>query len=451
MPHRKADYRRVLVANPTERLVENMRRLLSVTVPALIALAMPALAQAQTGTVLSVARGHHQLQLIGSNKVVSAYHFSGRLPGVHRGTKLDFSARGSHIVSPKVVGTATTFSFLATVVRSGSGALVLSLGDSRRLRLTGKVQSRAAHTVRGARLSAHDAGNITVEINGLQPGQTVVVTESTDASGNVTITITLPTTSGGGSGDPGSNWGSDQTASGLVNSVGSYTFDVITSGGQDLTFHMHPDALSSVGMSSCDAVVVEYHTYGQTLIADNVTDNGAPDAGPCSSGGDNAGNWTGTITAVSPTAITVDAGPSNGGAETFAVDDPAITEGYIVGDSVTVTYEPWNGLIVADQVSYNDSSTSGQVTAIADAGGGFSTLTVIDDYTTEPETFFVAQDLLQGQDVQVGDNVTVSYYQAARGLTLDCLTDNGPAEPGDGDSDDDGGSGGSGDSGPSGD
>jgi hypothetical protein len=398
-----------------------MRRLLSFTVPALVALALPAFAQASTGTVLSVAHSHHQVQVIGANKVVSAYSFSGHLRGVQRGTRLKFSASGARLTSAKVLGTAKTFSFVGTVVRSGNGALVLSLGDSQKLRLTAK-QIGHSHSSRAARTSTK---SVTVEINGLQPGESIVITESTDSAGNVTITITLP--SGGGSGSQSGGSGSGLSATGLVNNVGTDSFDIITASGADLTFHMNAQALANNDVSPCDELVVSYHSANQTLIADDVDDNGPPDSGPCSSGGENSNDWVGTITAVSGTSISVDAGLGNGGVETFAVDDPAITDSFLVGDSVDVTYEPWDNQTAADQIAYNDTETSGVVTAMGAAGTGFETVAMIDDYTDEPETFYVPVALLQGQDVQLGDDLDVSYYQAARGLTLDSLDDNGPS------------------------
>jgi hypothetical protein len=418
-----------------------MRRLLSFTVPALVALALPALAQANTGTVLSLAPSHHQVQVVGSNKVVSAYSFNGALRQVRRGTRLKFSASGSHLTNAKVLGTAKTFSFLGTVVRSNSDALVLSLGDSQKLRLTAKDLSRS-HTSRTARLGAHastgSTGGVAAELNALQPGESVVITESTDSAGNVT-TITLTVPSGGGSsgsggsggsgGGSGSGSGSEQSATGLVNNVGTDSFDIVTSSGTDLTFQIQAAALTNDDLSPCDQVVVNYHSADKTLIADDVNDTGAPDAGPCSSGGDNSNDWIGTITAISGKSITIDAGAGNGGVQTFVVDDPAITDGFLVGDSVDLTYEPWNGQAAADELAYNDTATSGVVTALTPAGSGFDTISMIDDYTGAAETFYVPVALLQGQDVENGDDVDVSYYQAARGLTLDSLDDNGPAGP----------------------
>jgi hypothetical protein len=406
-----------------------MRRLLSFTVPALVALALPALAQANTGTVLSLAPSHHQVQVVGSNKVVSAYSFDGALRQVGRGTRLKFSASGSHLTSAKVLGTAKTFSFLGTVVRVSSGALVLSLGDSQKLRLTAKEISRS-HAARTAHIGAHaNSVSVAAELNALQPGETVVVTESTDAAGNVTITLALDSGSGSGGsgGGSGSGSGSEQSATGLLNNVSTDSFDILTSTGADLTFQMPAEALANDDLSPCDQVVVNYHSANKTLIADDVNDTGAPDSGPCSSGGDNSNDWIGTITAISGTSITIDAGAGNGGVQTFVVDDPAITAGFLVGDSVDLTYESWNGQVAADQLAYNDTATSGVVTALTPAGSGFDAISMTDDYTGAAETFYVPVDLLEGQDVEIGDDVDVSYYQAARGLTLDSLDDNGPA------------------------
>jgi hypothetical protein len=397
-----------------------MRRLTTFTATLVAALALPAIAQASTGTVLSVSRHHHELQLVSSNKSVHSYSFSGKLAGVTRGTKLSYTASGAHVTRARATGTASSFSFLGTVVRSGSGALVLSLGDRQNLRLT----SRQLGKTGSHKPSARGGKSLTVNISGLQPGETVEVTESIDGSGNVTITITLP--NGSTSGGNGSS--AESTATGLVNNVDTDSFDIITANGSDLTFHMAAAALSDVDMSACDSVVVSYHTASQVMTADNVVDNGPPDSGTCSDGGSGDGSdWIGTVSAVSATSITVDAGAGSGGAQTFSVGDPSITLGFLVGDSVDVSYEQDGGQYVADTVGYNDTPTSGVVTAINSLGGGFDSVTVTDDYSGDSETFYAPEDLIDGQGIQIGDDLSLSYYQAARGLTLDYLEDAGPA------------------------
>lgn len=409
------------------------RSLLTLGATLVLALALPTLAFASTGTVLSVK--HHVVQVISANRSVHAYTYRGKLAGVTRGTELSFTASGSRITQAKPIGATTRLSFLATVVRSGRGGLLLRLADSRKLRLTTHQLGRAKAAKPHA-LSAHAASggvNITLNINGLQPGETVLVTESTDVSGNVTITITLP--SQGASGG-----GSELTASGLVNNVNADTFDIITADGSDLNFHMAAETLANVGMSSCDAVVVTYHVDSQMMIADSIVDSGPPSTGACSNdgngggdngngGGDSGGSndWIGTVTAISATSITVDAG-ANGGLQTFVVDDPSVTLGFYVGDAVDVCYEQDGSQFVADSISYNDTPTSGVVTAIATASSGYDTITMTDDYSLQSETFYIPVDVLEGQGVQIGDDVSVDYFQAARGLTIDCIQDNGPPD-----------------------
>jgi hypothetical protein len=401
-----------------------MRRLTTFSATLLAALALPALAQASTGTVLSLTQKHHLVQIISSNKAVHAYSFTGKLAGVTRGTNLSYSVAGTRITHARAVGVAHSFSFFGTVVTSHGGGLVLALADSRHLRLSSRQLGgqQLGKTHPGVRAHAGDARSITVNINGLTPGQTVEVTESIDSSGNLTVTITLPSAGGTGS-------GGELSASGTVNNVNDDSFDIITSDGSDLNFHMAAGALANVGMSSCDEVVVTYHQDAQMMIADNVVDNGPPDTGVCSGNGSGeGGDWIGTVTAVSATSITVDAGADSGGSQTFTAGDPSVTVGFLVGDSVDVSYEQDGAQWVADDVSYNDTPTSDVLTAIADAGNGYDKLTMVDDYTNQSETFYAPTDLLDGQGVQIGDDLSVSYYQAAAGLTLDYLEDDGASD-----------------------
>lgn len=400
-----------------------MRRPFLFITPVLVTLALPALAQASTGTVLSVSQQQHVVQIVAANKVVHAYKFTGHLTGVKHGTELSFAASGSRVTHAHSVGLSHSFSFRATVMQSKNGVLVLSLSDTHLLRLTSKQLSgsNSRGAVRVELLSnglRARASSVPINISALQVGETVVVTESTDTSGNVTVTITLPSR-----GAPGA----EMTAAGLVNNVGTDSFDIITSDNSDLSFHMNSADLTDADLSSCDEVSVTYHVENQTMVADSVNDNGPPDSGFCVDGGPGDGDVIGTITAVSATSITVDAGAADGGIQTFRLSDSSASEGFIVGDSVDVTYEQDGIYLYADDVEYNDTQTSGVVQAIAPAATGFDTITLIDDYSGQSETFFVPVDLIDGQGIQLGDDVDVSDYQAARGLTLDSLDDNGPA------------------------
>jgi len=357
-----------------------MRRLFSFTVPVLVALALPGLAEASTGTVLSVTPAQHQLQLVTANDVVHKYHFSGRLNlnGVQRGTELSFRADGSRIVHAKALGTSSQFSFFGRVVSSGRSSVVLSLGGTQRLDLA-TTQSSAKHG--RAALRAHcdsssstnnTAPTVVIEFSGLQPGETVLVTESTDSSGTVTISITVPPGTGSTSGSGSSGSGSGSSGSG------------------------------SSGSGS---------TTTTTTTTTPTTD----------------GTSFGAITAISPTSITIDATNDNGAAQTFAVQTASVTSGFLVGDTVDLTYEQDGSQFVATSVAYANSLTAGVVTSLASAGTGFDTITMTDDFSGQSETFYVPTALLTGQGALVGDDVSVSYYQATRGLTLDHLTDNGAA------------------------
>ncbi len=332
-----------------------MRRLFSFTVPLLLALALPALAQASTGTVLSVSQSKHQVQLVNAHEVVHAYRFRGHLNGVESGTKLSYRAAGSRITQAKALGPAGSFSFLGRVVSSGKAAVVLSLGDSQQLRLATTKQSSAHLSARAERAhcdsSSGSAPTITININGARPGETVLVTESTDSSGDVTITITVPPTSGSTSGSTPST---------------------------------------------------------PTVSAAHATS-------------------IGTITAVSPTSITVDASSGSSGAQTLTVANPSVTVGFIVGDSVNVTYEQDGSEFVAEQVEYDNRLTSGVVTALAAGTTGFDTITLTDDFSDQSETFYAPVALLEGQGTLLGHDIGISYYQATHGLTLDHLQDRGAA------------------------
>lgn len=57
-----------------------MRRRTTFTATLVAAMALPGLAQASTGTVLSLTQKHHEVQIVSSNKSVHAYSFSGGSP-----------------------------------------------------------------------------------------------------------------------------------------------------------------------------------------------------------------------------------------------------------------------------------------------------------------------------------------------------------------------------------
>jgi hypothetical protein len=250
------------------------------------------------------------------------------------------------------------------------------------------------------------AGSITVNVVGLQPGVTVLITETVDSAGNVTITITLPPMSATG----------HESATGVVTDVSDDAFVLQSSDGSTLRLHMAPDALSNLGLSSCDTASVTYHQDAGMLIADNVALTGSSSAGDCAPTSD----ATGTITAVSPSGLTIstDTGPVS-----FTLDSSDVTNGFQVGDVVDVVYtQADGGSPVASDVEYVEQEASGTVTSV-----GATTLSITDADSGQAETFLagknmdIAANVFDG--VHVGDSVDVSYHTSGGKLVADAVGD----------------------------
>jgi hypothetical protein len=248
---------------------------------------------------------------------------------------------------------------------------------------------------------------VTVNIQGLQPGVTVLVTETVDASGAVTVTITLPppaVTSG-------------QQFSGVVVDVGRDAFMLQTADGSQLRLHMAADALAAQNLSDCDTVDVTFHQDNDLLIVDSLHLTGSSSTGDCAAGGggDNSTDVIGTITGVSGTGLTVgtDQGPM-----TFTVDDPSITDGFQIGDVVDVTYDQASdGSLDASDVEYSEQDVTGAVTAVTD-----SSLTLTDG---NGQSWTFTGDPTQGvfDGVSVGDQVDVTYHMSGSQPVADAVDD----------------------------
>jgi Cu/Ag efflux protein CusF len=419
-------------------------RLLALTaaMTATLGLSSTALAASRVGVVLTADSHRHVVQIVDANHVVRAYHYR-RLHGVRRGSRIAFHTSGSNIKDVRMVARAATVSFYAKVVSDGSRGLTLRLADGQKLGFTSSqlrhikatAPSKHAANIRTAVTTTPTsviAGNVTINIDGLRPGDTVLITEASGGSGALTITIQL--TAG-----PGGATVSASQSSGVVANVGTDDFDVTTVDGSTLHLHLAADALANLNLSVCDNVTVSYHQDAGMFIADSVTDTGASTSGACSPGDVSQSDVLGTIVAVSGASITIDAGDQ--GSMTFTVSDPSITSAFQIGDSVDVTYEQaaLGSTLIADDVEYTDQPTSGVVTSV-----GSNTVSIVDDTTGNGETFSADPSLLAG--VQVGDEVEVSYYQSAGGQVLDQLNDDGPADTGSGSGNS--GSGNSGNGGP---
>jgi hypothetical protein len=128
----------------------------------------------------------------------------------------------------------------------------------------------------------------------------------------------------------------------------------------------------------------------------------------------------GTITKMSDSSVTITS-LADGSSLQFVVDpDDDLTDGYLLGDQVTVTYDKLqDGALKASDIEYFDQDVVGTVLAVT---SGSVTLQV--DGTGVVETLIddPSDDMFDG--VQVGDQeVDVTYHVAAAGLIVDGIDD----------------------------
>ena len=131
------------------------------------------------------------MRLVDSTHAVRAYRYRGRLPHLSLGDRVSFRRSGhsqtiSHV---KKTGRAFgTISFYAKVVRSGSRQVQLRLGDGSPFQLS----SSRCPTKTVAHAAAVSTAPVTIQVQGLAPGETVLISETVDARGHWTITLTCP-------------------------------------------------------------------------------------------------------------------------------------------------------------------------------------------------------------------------------------------------------------------
>jgi hypothetical protein len=405
-----------------------MKRLALIATLTTFAAPASALAATGHGVVLSNDSRHHTIQIVDSSHAVHAYRVRGRLGKLRAGSVVSFRARGRSISALHSLGRAHTISYYAKVVRTSRQHVVLRLADGHTVNL--KASSRKAGRGRKAtrraiaRMASTGAGAgapaVTINIQGLVPGSTVLVTEAIAPDGSITLTITLPSTT----------TANEQSVDGVVSDVEDNTFTVDTADGSSLVFHMAAKALDAVDMTPCDTVTVTYHSDAGMLVADNVDDTGTSDQGDCASDGsgdsgdgstdtsDSSSDETGPVTAVSSSSITIDT--PDQGSMTFAVDPTSgLTDGFQPGDVVDVTYAAASGgAPQASDVEYVEDDVVGAVTAV---DGGSVTLTNAD--TGSPVTFTadVSEQMFQG--VAVGDQIDVTFHVAGGQQVVDNVDD----------------------------
>jgi Domain of unknown function (DUF5666) len=390
---------------------------------ALTTLALPAsaLAASSSGTVLSVDSGHHMIQVVDGRHVVHAFHYRGKLGRLHAGSQISFRNYGQSIGAVKVVSSQSrTVSFLGQVVRSSSHGLVLRLADGKTITFgAGQIRhKRPKPSQRHKHLHAAgdlgiSAGGVTVNIQGLQPGVTVLITETVDGSGNVTITISLPPA---GTGTPAGNTG-EQSASGVISQVNTDTFDLTTGDGSDLRLHMSASQLSNLNLNVCDTADVTYHQDAGLLIADTVNDNGQSTSGDCAPQ-QTSQDEVGAITAVSSSSITLNT--TDNGPMTFSVDPSSgLTDGFVLGDVVDVSFtQNSDGSNSASDVEYVEQDSTGTVTSVSDGS-----LTITDSSTGQPDTFTADPTAGMFDGVALGDQVDVTYHTSSGQLVADAVDD----------------------------
>ena len=415
-----------------------MKRLLLIAALAILALPASAMAEATShGVVLSVTSGRHTLQVVDPSHIVHSFRFDGARARLKPGTVISFRASGATISGVRVTGHVSKLSYYASVVRSSGRHLVLRLGDGRTVKFAassaagGPLPSGSS----GREVLAHmaSAPTVTINIQGLAPGATVLVTE-TIGGGSISISITLPTIStgsgsgsGGGAGS-GSGGGSGSGAGGTivqgtVTEVDAGTFDVQASGGSALVFHMNPSALANIDMSECDTVFVDYQPAGTELDAVNVDDYGTSDLGDCSATAGSS-DEIGPITQISDSSITIDT--ADQGSLTFAVDPTTgLTAGFNVGDDVDVTYElDADGVTLdASDIEYAGTDEIGAVTAVS-----ADSLTFTNGITGRSETFTADPSEAMFDGIEAGDEVDITFHLSS-GLpvvdNVDDLTEDG--------------------------
>jgi hypothetical protein len=254
-----------------------MRRVTLGIVATMLALPASAMAASGHGMVLSVDSRHKTLEVVDSSHVVHAYKYQGRLPRLHAGSRVSFQRRGKSVSHVKAGGGSSyTVAFYGRVARSGRSGLVLRLADGRTVSFSSKqVRHRRPKPDQRHKRQARFAlirsalARVTINIQGLQPGVIVLITETVDAQGNVTITIAFPPHS-----DP--VVGGEQQPRGTVTDVGDGTFVLTTDGGSDLRLHMAAGKLGDLGLQPCDTADVSYHQDAGMLVADSVNPTGFP-------------------------------------------------------------------------------------------------------------------------------------------------------------------------------
>jgi len=302
------------------------RRLLTVLACAAgaCALSAPAALASQSapssgqGTVLSSSG--HTVRLVDHSHRVGDMHVTSTR-GLRRGDVVTVRRGRAHIS-----GHVGKVAFLGRVVRSSGRGAVVRLGDGSTVSVGGG-KPRAHH-------ASASAASVTIDFQGLAPGQALLVTIATDQQGNVAITIKLL--------PGGTNIGDGELdVTGVVtDDTGGGSFGIGTADGSGLHFGDPQHLFEAANASLCDEVDVGYHRAGNRLVADTLRVTGQSSQGDCADSSD-ATEVDGVVTALAGDGSSLTVQPDDGSAvTTIPVDDPTLLDGISLGDDVAVTLDP---------------------------------------------------------------------------------------------------------------
>jgi hypothetical protein len=392
------------------------RCVLALSVP-FVALSLPAAALASTSAVVLTASPAHHVQVIDAAGTVHAYTAKGA-PKLTLGTPIRYRQAHGKLTDVTVrAHKAKSVSFHAKVITRTAKRLTVRLGDAHAYVLTAKqLKDTNVDVQHGKQTTASTLSKLTA-------GETMRITEPTTGGGTVTILATAPTKTSNNpprsTPPPGTPPGVPAAGEldGTLTTQTDTTFTVTDSAGDAVTFFMDAEDLSDQGLQWCDEVDVTYHSDARTLEADNVDDNGASAAGACAALGVTETTF-GTITGINNVAETMTLNPGSGQAavKVNLSDDPTISDGFSVGDGVTVDYAlDQDQTEHAQDIEYLDyTANGGVVTAVTD------TSVTVSGTTYAADSAFTSL-------VTVGDQVDLTYNVIAGTPTVedDSSVDNG--------------------------
>ncbi|HEX4806010.1 MAG TPA: hypothetical protein VFU94_08925 [Conexibacter sp.] len=318
----------------------------ALSAPAALAAAHKSVSSNGHGVVLGVSG--HTVRLVGRGHRVSDVHVTST-HGLRRGEVVTVHNGHAH-----VTGRVGKVSFLGRVVRSSGHGAVVRLGDGSTLRVGGGGKPRA-------RRASASAASVTIDFQGLTPGQALLVTIATDAQGNVAITIrVLPSSTNIGD--------NELDVTGVVtDDTGDGEFAIRAGDGSGLRFQDPQRLLEAADASQCDEVEVGYHRDGSALVADTLRVTGQSSDGSCADNG-NTTEVDGVVTALAGDGSSLTVQPDDGSpVTTIPVDDPSVLDGISVGDDVAVTLD---GSGTAVDVEPIDNSSDPGGDGSSGSGGG---------------------------------------------------------------------------------